>query len=120
MVLSPKSDIIDMRHRPWYEKAKEVANLKGISYQDIANRVGVEKATVGHWMTGRNKARIEQVQQIAGILSMTVAELTGEDAYFVHDEQEREILESIRKAKTAEEKETIKRMIDAYLSSAPK
>ena len=80
----------------WFEKAKAELRLRKITYQDVADYCGVEKATVGHWMTGRNNPRIEQIIKIARMLGMSVSELTGEDSYYLHDSLEREFIDHIR------------------------
>jgi transcriptional regulator with XRE-family HTH domain len=82
--------------RPWYDIARARARLLGLTYQDIADRMGVCKATVGHWLTGRNQPRIETIKGIAAVLSMPVSELIGEDAYFLTEDDERTLVDAYR------------------------
>jgi len=89
-------------YKPWFTTAKELMTAGGVSYQDLADILGVEKSTVGHWMTGRNKPRIETIIKIAEKLGVTVSELTGEDKYFIVDETERATIDALREMDPAE------------------
>ena len=102
----------------WYDKAKEIAHRKGITYQQIADRLGVEKATVGHWMVGRNQARIDQIRKIAMALDTTLTELVNDDPCYVEDSTERRILETIREL-PAEYRAQAETMLRAFAASIP-
>ncbi len=100
----------------WYQKAKARARSEGVTYDQLGEELSVSKGAVAHWMSGRNQPTIEQVIIIARMLNMTVAELTGEDRYFIHAPTDRAILDLIRDIDDTE-KETIKRLIAAYLEA---
>ena len=102
-----------MRNRPWYQVARERARELGMSYQDIADRIGVQKATVGHWMTGRNRPRLEQIARIAEVLQTTVPALVAEDAYYITDDTERAILDAVREV-PPEYRAQVVRLIGAF------
>jgi len=82
--------------RPWYDIARARARELNLTYQVIADRMGVSKATVGHWLTGRNQPRIETIKGMAVILSMPVSELIGEDPYFLTEQDERTLVDAYR------------------------
>ena len=102
-----------MRNRPWFLVARERAKELGMSYQDIADRIGVQKATVGHWMTGRNRPRLEQIARIAAVLQTTVPALVADDAYYITDDTERAILDAVRQV-PAEYRSQVVRLIGAF------
>ncbi|NCC23529.1 MAG: XRE family transcriptional regulator [Alphaproteobacteria bacterium] len=83
--------------RPWYVVAKTLAKQREISYQSMADRLGVSKATVGHWFTGRNRATLDVIKEIARMLDVPLTELVAEDAYYLTDEHERALIERYRK-----------------------
>lgn len=85
------------RMRPWYVVAKQLAADKRISYQEMADLLHVAKATVGHWLTGRNRATIDVIKEIARVLDVPVTELIAEDAYYLTDENERRLIDKYRK-----------------------
>ena len=68
-----------------------------ITYQDMADRLGVAQATVGHWMTGKNRATLDTIREIAKVLDVQVTELIAEDAYYLTDDSERELIDRYRK-----------------------
>jgi transcriptional regulator with XRE-family HTH domain len=83
--------------RPWYIVAKALATERRLSYQEMADRLGVSKATVGHWLTGRNRATLDTIREISSMLEVPLTELVAEDAYYLTDEHERALVERYRK-----------------------
>ena len=82
--------------RYWYDVAKERAKELGITYEEIAERLGVAKSTVGHWFTGRNRPRLDTLKRIAKVLDMPVMTMIAEDAYFLVEEDERALVDVFR------------------------
>lgn len=99
---------------PWYTKAKAVLKAKRITYQEVADKLGVEKSTVGHWMVGRNNPTFDQVREIARMIETSLSELVGEDPYFLTDENERKLIDTLRNL-SPEEKQEALRLLSAYL-----
>lgn len=81
---------------PWYIKARRRAKDLGLSYQAMADRLGVKKATVGHWMTGRHYPSLTRLEEIAAMLETSQADLISEDENFVHTEEELNAVREIR------------------------
>lgn len=98
---------------PWYKKAKTLLKQKGFTYKDIGEALGTGEKNVGHILTGRNNAKLEQIQGIARMLGMSIAELTADDLYYITKEEERKIIDSIREL-TDKEQAEILRMIAGY------
>lgn len=82
--------------RPWYEVAKKLGKERNVTQQSIADALGVTKAAVSHWYSGKNRPRLETIQRIAQMLGTTVTELIAEDPYFITEEQERQLIDLFR------------------------
>lgn len=50
----------------------------GISANELAEKLGVDKTTVSNWESGRRQLSLERLVQIAELLSVSVAYLLGE------------------------------------------
>ena len=96
--------------RPWYEVARAAFKDKGMVYEEIAEKLGASTSAVGHWLTGKREPPLETIQKMAAILGKTVSELCGEDAYFVVDREERQIIDSVRNM-TPQERALLLRML---------
>jgi len=88
-----------------------------MSYQDVADYLGVHKSAVGHWFTGRYRCPLDTIQRIATLLQTTVTELIAEDPYFITDDTERAVIDQLRSV-PAEYRDQLKRMIDAFVASS--
>ena len=106
-----------MNSRPWNEVAKAMALEKGITYQEIANAVGCTKGAVSHWFNAVNRPRIETIRKIAKVLGTTITELVQEDAYFLTDDTERELIDLLRSVKTDEQRKEFIRLASAFMAS---
>jgi len=102
---------------PWYQIAKQRAKDRGLGYQAIADYLGVHKSAVGHWFTGRYRCPFETIQRIAVLLDTTVTELIAEDPYYITDDNERAIIDSVRNV-PADQREQLRRMIEAFAAPA--
>ena len=57
----------------------EALTATGTTQQDLADRVGVVKATVSHWCSGRNELSIKTAEKIAEALNIRAAWLAFGD-----------------------------------------
>lgn len=62
----------------WYLIAKPLLKKRGGGYKGLADRLHVQTATVGHYMTGRRNPTPEQLREIADYLGVSMATLFGE------------------------------------------
>ena len=83
-------------HVPWYIKARRLAKDKGLSYQAMADRLGVNKSRVGHWMTGRHQPSLAMLENIAAMLETTAADLISEDRNYITNPHELAAAEEVR------------------------
>jgi len=81
---------------PWHIKARKLAKDRGLSYQEMADRLGVSKAAVGHWMSGRHDPSLPRLQEIATMLETSLSDLVAEDDRFMRNEDEVRAVKSIR------------------------
>lgn len=81
---------------PWFIKAKAAMADQKVTLADLADLLDMTPGGVSHYLNGRRKPAIEQVQKIAGRLGMSVSELCSEDAYFIIDDQERRVIDLLR------------------------
>jgi transcriptional regulator with XRE-family HTH domain len=83
-------------HVSWYIKARRLAMDKDLSYQAMADRLGVNKSRVGHWMTGRHQPSLAMLEKIAAMLETTAADLISEDRNYITNPHELDAAETIR------------------------
>lgn len=82
---------------PWYRVATRLRKDQRITLQDLADRLGYAKSTVGHWLTGHNPAPLAIIKEIAMILGTTEIALIADDPFYITDTAERRIVERLRK-----------------------
>jgi len=56
---------------------ERLMQAKGLTINDLAERLGCVKSTVYHWITGRYSPDVRNVQKICRILDITPNELLG-------------------------------------------
>ncbi len=60
---------------------------RGMNQSDLADRLGVTRAQVSNWMTGRSGMTLERLDQIAELLHTTPAKLySGDTAKYIEAE----------------------------------
>ena len=58
---------------------KRLRNLKGLSQEDIAERLGIKKSRYGTWERGERMMSLEQAYKVTEILGCTLDELVGRE-----------------------------------------
>ena len=98
----------------WNERAKLVASERGLTIAKIAEIMEVTPGCVGHWMSGRRMASIEEIQLIASILGVSPAWLA-----FGHGPIEQESLHAadILAPLTPAQRAQALRMLEAFAAS---
>lgn len=81
---------------PWHKVATDLRKKKRITLQQMADRLGYAKSTVGHWLTGHNPAPYAIIQEIAVILGTTEIALIADDPFYISDPTERRLIEQLR------------------------
>jgi len=64
----------------WREAARFEAFSRGVSIREIADKMGVTPGAVGHWLSGRRTASVEEAQQIARAIGVSLCSLLIEPA----------------------------------------
>lgn len=98
------------RMTSWHQKAKALLKAKRVKYADVAEALCVGESAVGHYLNGRREPSIEQVRTIARLAGVSMSELVGEDAYFLVNKSERDLIDDFRGLSQAE-REIASRMI---------
>lgn len=62
-------------------KIRECRKRKGLSQEELANKIGVKRAVVSKYETGKISPRIEIIQKISRVLGVPVHELVGATMY---------------------------------------
>lgn len=70
---------------------------KGVIQQDVADTLGVTKGTVSSWFSGRYQPAPQQLERIAKMLEISLAELLSEDDALARNSVELSILRRARK-----------------------
>lgn len=62
----------------WREAARFEAFQRGVSLKQIADAMGVTPGAVGHWLSGRRIASVEEAQAIARAIGVRLSDLLFE------------------------------------------
>lgn len=65
-------------------RVKDVSDRKGISYSEIAKKMGVSSQSITNWTTGQRQMKLEDLAKIADILETDIAELLPAGANTEH------------------------------------
>ncbi|MEA3641860.1 MAG: helix-turn-helix transcriptional regulator [Lamprobacter sp.] len=103
---------------PWYIKARRRATELDLSYQAMADRLGVKKPTVGHWMIGRHYPSLPMLEKIAAMLETSSAELISEDSHFIRNEIEMDAVKVLRETPAEYQAQAVA-MLRAFKNSIP-
>ena len=52
------------------ERIANARTERGLSQQDLANRLGIKKSTMEHWESGKTAPRANRLNQLAGVLNV--------------------------------------------------
>ena len=75
----------------FHEKLKELRRRKGLTQEDLADRLYVSRTAVSKWESGRGYPNIDSLRQIADFFCVTVDELlSGEEMLSAAEEERRE------------------------------
>lgn len=58
---------------------KFIRKQKQLSQQDIANKIGVDRSTIGYWENGKADPTLLNVQKLAEALNINIIDLIGKD-----------------------------------------
>ena len=102
----------------WHKILKLRLRDRRVTYQALADELGVTEAAVGHWLTGRREPPLEAVKLLAERAGMTLDELfQDESKYLIADADEVEIVRALRKI-PSQDKATLLRMLSGMAQPA--
>ena len=67
----------------WTTSVKTKLKAKGITHQEVADRLNITRGAVSHYLNGIREPSINQVKEIAKMLDESLSELLGDDATFI-------------------------------------
>lgn len=67
-----------------------------MTYLQVGELLNVSESAVGHYLSGRRQMKVRQLKALAEFLNMTLSEMVGDDALFVEETEEKELIELIR------------------------
>lgn len=75
----------------WFQKAQGIRKTirPKLTYERIGLLMGRSTSTIGAWFVGRNNPTIEEIQELASVLGVSLQELTSEDELWIRDDDER-------------------------------
>ncbi|MBC8537423.1 helix-turn-helix transcriptional regulator [Christensenellaceae bacterium NSJ-63] len=62
-------------------KIKECRKKRGVSQEELAKQIGVKRAVISKYETGKISPRLDMVQKIARALGVSIDELLGDTLY---------------------------------------
>lgn len=81
----------------FHDKLRELRKRKGLTQEEVAQRLFVSRTAVSKWESGRGYPAIESLKSIAKIYSVTVDDLlSGEELLTIAQEQKRHHERSVR------------------------
>ena len=107
------------KHIPWYVVATRLRKEKKLTLQNIADRLGVAKSTVGHWLTGHNQASLSDIQEIALMLGTTEIRLLADDPFYISDPVEQELIRKLRNVSPAKRDVVLQMLLGSLSSMTP-
>jgi len=79
----------------WITETKRIMRERKITQQELADRLGITRGALGHWLTGKRIPRYESICAMSRILGVPVTQLTEPNAD-APTPQELELLRDIR------------------------
>jgi transcriptional regulator with XRE-family HTH domain len=95
----------------WIVETKRLMRERKITQQQLADRLGITRGALGHWLTGKRAPRYESICDISRVLSVPVTQLTEPDAD-APTPKELELLRDIRLL-NIEDKNVITKLVQA-------
>lgn len=84
--------------KPWIVKTKRLLKERNLTYEDLANKLGLSDGAVSHKLTDKRKTTIDEMIIIANTVGLTVSELLDEPGVtVVRTEQEKQFIEAYRR-----------------------
>ena len=105
--------------KSWQNVARAAMMRLKINQQQIADHLGVNKSTVSSWFHGRYQPSMKQLERIAKMLDMTLAELVSEDDALARNEFELSLLRAARDIPTDKQHQAAE-LIGAILATLKK
>ncbi|MGG2141217.1 helix-turn-helix domain-containing protein [Symbiopectobacterium sp. RP] len=78
----------EMERAKWHEVAKARMRALRITQDELAERLGVTKGGISHWLNGRREPRIEDFCKIMAILGLNKLILNNDGSLLVDNERE--------------------------------
>lgn len=97
---------------PWFKKAKQIARDRGLLQVELAARMGVSQTAISNWLSGKRSPKPAELQRLAGVIGVSLNELFSDDAAYVTDRAEVEIISLLREM-DEEQRETAMRLVKA-------
>ncbi|MCH5272733.1 MAG: helix-turn-helix transcriptional regulator [Lachnospiraceae bacterium] len=81
------------------ERIKEIMNERGIKQTELAKSLGIGKTTINAWFNNNSDPKIEQLEQIAKRLEVSIEYLvTGKESNTSYSLEERQLIGEYRSA----------------------
>lgn len=93
----------------WYEVTTRLMKDRKVRHADVAAALGISRQAVSHKLSGLRPTTADELEIIAGLLGVTMHDLTGKDWRYLQDDQEREANELFRQLGTREQKDAFLR-----------
>ena len=98
----------------WAVSARRLMKTQRVTQDHLAENLGVTRAAVGHWMTGRREAPIDVVMKIAKRLGVFTSQLLGEIPLTPDSSKTREILTLLERA-SGDKRKAIFQMVESAI-----
>lgn len=94
--------------KKWYERAKPMLREKGISQQEVADKIGCNQSAASHKLNGRRGATIEEAQLVADMLGVSIITFLEDDPETARSDEEKQLLRQFRELDDDQRSMTLK------------
>ncbi|MDE1492939.1 helix-turn-helix domain-containing protein [Xenorhabdus bovienii] len=71
----------------WFDMAKDQMKVVGITYDKLAEHLGVTRGAVGHWLNGRREPSLKEIAAILGFIGINRVILNSDGTISTVDQQ---------------------------------
>ncbi|CDG98490.1 LexA family repressor/S24 family protease (fragment) [Xenorhabdus bovienii str. puntauvense] len=71
----------------WFDMAKDQMKVVGITYDKLAEHLGVTRGAVGHWLNGRREPSLKEIAAILGFIGINRVILNSDSTISTVDQQ---------------------------------
>ncbi len=97
----------------WYDRAKKLMKKKKINMVEMGKHLGLGQSSMSMKLSGKRDSTLDDVNTIARVLGVSLAELVEGDNTFIINDEEKRYLEIFRSMSDTE-KEVFQKLLSSF------